>query len=303
MSEAVVVGECMVELRLAGEGAAAIGYAGDTFNTAVYLSRLGVKTAYATALGRGDPFSAAILELMGEEGLARDLVVEAAGRLPGLYAIECDERGERSFYYWRENAPARDYMALADLQALGRAMGQARLVYLSGITLAILREAGRAALLPLLAAAREKGAAIALDTNYRARLWPGPEAAWAAMQAFAPLCRWISSSQSDLEALGQDPQARAEAWSGAGAEVLLRMDSHEIRAWSDGGRERLEPQAATGAVDTTGAGDSFNAAYLAGRLRGAGVADAVAAARALAAAVVGHSGAIIPKSAMPPAAG
>src|SRR3954447_9024035 len=109
MSDAVVIGECMVELSLEGPAAAALGYAGDTFNTAVYLSRLGVSVAYATAVGRGDPFSAGILDLMAAEGVVRDLVVEAEGRLPGLYAIQRDAQGERSFFYWRGEAPARDY--------------------------------------------------------------------------------------------------------------------------------------------------------------------------------------------------
>src|SRR5207248_2918319 len=102
------------------------------------------------AVGKGDPFSAGIVARMDEERVARDLVVRAAGRLPGLYAIQRDAHGERSFFYWRESAPARDYLQLADLTALGRAMDGARLVYLSAITLAILGEDGRAALLPLL---------------------------------------------------------------------------------------------------------------------------------------------------------
>src|SRR6185295_10384927 len=102
----LVIGECMGELSLDGEQAA-VGYAGDTFNTAVYLSRLGVSVAYATAIGKGDPFSEGILGLMAREGVRRELVIEAEGRLPGLYAIRRDARGERSFYYWRETAPAR----------------------------------------------------------------------------------------------------------------------------------------------------------------------------------------------------
>src|SRR4051812_13476183 len=128
MHKALVIGECMVELGLEGAGLAALGYAGDTFNTAVYLSRLGVPTAYATALGRGDPFSGAILELMTAEGLDAALVIEAPGRLPGLYAIQRDARGERSFFYWRDQAPARDYMSLVDPGRLQAAMEEARLV-------------------------------------------------------------------------------------------------------------------------------------------------------------------------------
>src|ERR1700722_18395495 len=60
MAGVVSLGGCMVEGSLAGSGRAVIGFAGDAFNTAVYLSRLGVPAAFATALGDGDPFSAGI---------------------------------------------------------------------------------------------------------------------------------------------------------------------------------------------------------------------------------------------------
>lgn len=295
MRDAVVIGECMVELGLEGPGRAAIAYAGDTFNTAVYLSRLGVPAAYASAVGKGDPFSAGILARMDAEAVDRSLMVEAEGRLPGLYAIQRDAAGERSFYYWREAAPAREYLALADLEALGKAMDGARLVYLSAITLAILGEAGRAALLPLLQAAREAGAAVALDTNYRPRLWPDARTASRVVETVAPLCAYVSAGVEELAAFG----ASAEPWVAAGAEVVLRAEDRSIEVLTHAGRERFAAPEPIAVVDTTGAGDSFNAAYLAARLRGETPAQAVAAGRRLAGVVVQHRGAIIPAEAMP----
>src|SRR6266699_978831 len=106
MAGVVAIGECMAELSLAGPqagrgGGAAIGYAGDTYNSAVYLRRLGLEVAYASAVGKGDPFSAGILASLADDGIERYLVVQTEGRLPGLYAIQCDANGERSFFFWR----------------------------------------------------------------------------------------------------------------------------------------------------------------------------------------------------------
>jgi 2-dehydro-3-deoxygluconokinase len=299
MPRVIAFGECMVELSLDAADRAAIGYAGDTFNTAVYLRRLGRRVASATALGGRDRFSEGIVALMAAERIETDLVTRVEGRLPGLYAIERDAAGERSFFYWRDEAPVRDLFAVADLEALERAFREAELVYLSGISLAVIGEAGRARLQPLLARAAEAGAAIALDTNYRARLWPSPEAAGAALEAVAPLCRYISFSTADLAAVHVAPAAGR--WAADGAEVIERCEDRTVRVHLGAGVETFPPGPAGLVVDTTGAGDSFNAAYLAARLAGDPAPAAVAAARALAACVIARVGAIIPPEAHAPA--
>jgi 2-dehydro-3-deoxygluconokinase len=300
MAGVIALGECMVELSLKGPAAAGIGYAGDTFNTAVYLSRLGLRTAYATAVGAGDPFSAGILGLMAAEGISRDLVVEVEGRLPGLYAIQPDAAGERRFFYWRGEAPARDYLKLVERDRLAAAMAGADLIYLSAISLAVIGEAGRAVLAPMLAEAAAAGVAVAFDTNYRARLWPSAEVGRAAVEEVLPHCRYLSLSAADVMAFhGDSAAAIAERSADRGCEVVLREEDWAIRVYAGGGVTTFPPEPPAPAMDTTGAGDSFNAAYLAARLAGVSVAGAVARARALAAAVVQHPGAIIPAAAMP----
>ncbi|WP_411287463.1 sugar kinase [Phenylobacterium sp.] len=288
----VALGEVMVELSLAEAGRAAVGYAGDTFNTAVYLRRLGLDVAYATAIGAGDPFSTGILAVMTDEGLDTSLVTRAPGRLPGLYAIQRDAAGERRFFYWRSEAAVRSLFEIADLAALGRALASADLVYLSAITLAVVGEAGRRTLQGLLA---EAAVPVALDTNYRARLWDSPRAALAAIEAVAPFCRYISTSADDTLAL--DMSHAPGRWAASGCEVVARGADHSLTV--HGPQPVVFPAPpALAAVDTTGAGDSFNAGYLARRLNGGSVAAAVAAGRSLAALVVQHSGAIIPRAAM-----
>ena len=300
MGGVVALGECMVELALNGAATALVSYAGDTFNTAVYLRRLGREVAYGTALGRGDPFSRAIAGRMDEEGLSRALVVEAEHRLPGLYAISRDERGERSFYYWRGEAPARDYYELVDRASLTAAVMGAELIYLSAISLAVIGERGRAVLIPLLREAAEAGVPIGFDSNYRARLWPDPEIARAAIRATIRNCRYLSLSEDDVAAFGGgDAGALAKEWAAQGVEVVLRRADRRVEVLSKDAAEAFPSPAPVPVVDTTGAGDAFNAAYLAARLAGKAPKAAVAAARRLAGVVVQHPGAIIPKAAMP----
>src|SRR4051812_46719730 len=107
------VGEVMIEMARGNDGRFGLACGGDTFNTAVYLARGGLPVSYASALG-DDRFSDNILAMAAAEGVATDLVLRVPGRLPGLYLIETDAAGERSFSYWRENSPARELFELPD---------------------------------------------------------------------------------------------------------------------------------------------------------------------------------------------
>jgi 2-dehydro-3-deoxygluconokinase len=299
MGGVVGFGECMVEVSLTGSDSAVIGYAGDVFNTAVYLRRLGTPVSFATALGDGDPFSTAILDLMAAEGVGAELVTRAPGRLPGLYAIQRDAHGERSFFFWREQAPVRQFFDVADLDAVIAAMRQADLVYVTGIPLAVIGEAGRARLMAILADLKARGVNIAFDTNYRPSLWPSRETALAAMEAVIPYCRLVSASGQDVEALTLRPLDEVAAgWARLCPEVIARAEDRTVAVYIDGEARRLPAPPPVKAVDTTGAGDSFNAGYLSCWLRGEPPERCVAAGRAVAARVVQHLGAIIPSAEM-----
>ena len=98
------IGECMIEIAVKPGGDAQLASGGDTLNTAVYLARQGVAVDYVTALG-DDPYSDEMLARWQAEGVGTGLVPRLPGRVPGLYMIRTDDRGERTFHYWRDRAP------------------------------------------------------------------------------------------------------------------------------------------------------------------------------------------------------
>jgi 2-dehydro-3-deoxygluconokinase len=294
-----VLGECMVELSPeASDGGAPLyrmGFAGDTFNTAIYMARLGDEVAYCTALGQGDPFSEGVLSAMRREGIDTRLVRQVENRLPGLYAIVLDEHGERKFHYWRERAPIRDLFSAHTADQLIEAARASDLVYLSGVTLAVIGDIGRARLKDILAYIHSHGVAVALDFNYRPALWPSPEAARAALDGVVSACRYVSLSSEDSRPLyDREAEDLAAEWAAAGAEVVARDESQAVNVHRPEGRTATPAPQRVQAVDTTGAGDSFNAAYLSSRLAGLPISEAVRRAHALAALVVSHRGAIVP---------
>ncbi len=168
-----LIGECMIELQHRADGSLHQGFGGDTLNTAVYLRReLGEigSVDYVTALG-DDSFSDAMCEHWHAEGLGLGMVQRMPGRLPGLYCIQTDAQGERKFLYWRNEAAVRDCFTTPAAEPVLAALPSYDVVYLSGITLAVLGDIGRERLLQALIDARQRGAKVVFDNNYRPRLW------------------------------------------------------------------------------------------------------------------------------------
>src|SRR5215207_1853263 len=165
MSRVACIGECMIELRPAPGDLYSRGFGGDTLNTAVYLARLGVETDYITALG-DDSLSDEMVAGWQAEGVGTTRVARLKGKLPGIYLIETDARGERKFFHWRESAAARQLMDLPDTEDILQSLAGYDVVYLSAITLSILGEAGRGRLIAALRQASARCARIAFDTNF-----------------------------------------------------------------------------------------------------------------------------------------
>jgi len=172
-----VIGECMLEVsRLpSSESAsslpAALSYGGDTLNTSVYLARLGITVDYLTALG-DDAMSGWMIDQWKTEHVGCHLVQRYAGSVPGLYMIEVDEHGERSFLYWRKDSPAtRLFDEEEGSEHLFSLLSSFSSIYFSGITLALYKKPALERLLVFLDAYRAKGGQVFFDGNYRPKLW------------------------------------------------------------------------------------------------------------------------------------
>jgi 2-dehydro-3-deoxygluconokinase len=293
----IAVGECMLELAPDGERWR-LGHAGDTFNTVLYLRRLGVPVAYLTALGT-DPFSQQMRASWLAEGIDVSLVLTDRTRLPGLYAIRNDQDGERHFYYWRERSAARQLFTLPGIDAVMQRACGADQLYLSGITLSIFTDLERARLLQLAGAVRARGGQVIFDPNYRPAGWKQVSDARAAIEALAPMVSIALPTQADESAVFGDitPEQTAERWRRWGAsEVVVKLGSQGCLVTAGEQRDYVPVSGPVAVVDATGAGDAFNAAYLAARLALCTPVQAARAAHRLACEVIQHPGAILPRA-------
>jgi 2-dehydro-3-deoxygluconokinase len=298
-SRVIAVGEVMIELTRSLEGPYRLGFGGDTFNTAVYLGRGGAEISYATAMG-DDRYSEALLSLASAEGLGTELMIRVAGRVPGLYLVETDARGERSFTYWRENSPARDLFELPEWSKVAESLLTAGLIYFSGVTLSLYSNVGIGRFLAVTELARKGGAKVAFDGNFRPYGWKGDPARTRTVFAEALKRVDIALPTFDDEALlwgDASPEATVERLQAFGIEeIVVKNGPNSALVVCNGTRELVPVPEVVVPVDTTAAGDSFNAAYLAARLDGEVPTAAAASAHRLAGEVIRHRGAIIPRA-------
>lgn len=299
MSKVACIGECMIELKQAEGGLFSRGYGGDTLNTAVYLARLGAGADYITALGE-DSLSDEMIAGWAAEGVGTKSVLRLPGKLPGLYMIQTDDKGERKFFHWRDSAAARCLMDLPQTAEILSSLASYDIVYLSAITLSLYGGEGRARLFAAIEQAREAGARFAFDTNFRARGWPDLEVARAVFRDAFAMADIVLASTEDLLPLYPGESNENLLARIPGDEVVLKLAEPASIVRLEGVPYPIKAKPVEeSVVDTTAAGDSFAAAYVAARLVGADPIEAARAGHRLAGVVVCHPGAIIPRAAMP----
>ncbi|RJG49933.1 sugar kinase [Motilimonas pumila] len=292
-----LIGECMVELQQRATGLNK-GFGGDTLNTAVYLSRLtqghDVTVSYVTGLGQ-DSISQEMLSHWQKEGIDTHLVQNLADKLPGLYMVETDEEGERSFLYWRNDSAAKYWLNHADQSVLDELAGYDA-IYLSGISLAILSADSLELLFSVLEKCQQAGGKILFDNNYRPQLWQSKEQAAAVYRRLLALTHTALLTFDDEQAVYGDTdvsQCISRTQALGVAEIIIKQGGKECLVVVGNEQQNVAATAVAKVVDTNAAGDSFAAGFMSKRLLGADVISAAHKAHQVAGTVIQHQGAII----------
>ncbi|MBC7003305.1 sugar kinase [Photobacterium sp. BZF1] len=305
MKRVALIGECMIELNGAPFGDMHQTYGGDSLNTAVYLARtagMSAEVHYVSALG-SDAISDGMIARWQEEGVSTGLVLRDGSRQPGLYLIQLDDKGERTFLYWRNQSAARYMLQHDDFEHIATQLGKMDMIYLSGISLAILPQQDRQKLVELLGLLAESGVDILFDTNYRPALWESAEQAQECyQQVFSYTALALVTNDDEANLWGDsNEEVTLERLKAAGvrqAVVKMGAKGNYYEDFTTQTRTFVATTPVKQVIDTTSAGDSFNAGFMAGLVNGKSPVKCSEQGHQLAGTVIQHKGAIIPAGAM-----
>jgi 2-dehydro-3-deoxygluconokinase len=303
----VAIGEAMLELSQQGtelNDIYKLKYAGDTLNVCYYLSKyadaLNLDIHYATALG-SDQYSREMCAQWLDDGIKTDFVLQIPNAKPGLYVINIDPNGERTFYYYRESSAAKQLFNERDFSAQLDKLRDFKYIYFSGISLAILDSISQQKLLKLIEGAKKRGATIIFDPNYRPTLWQNTNSARNVIDQALSLTNIAMPTFVDEALLYDDscPQDTIARLQEKKIKEIIVKNGDRGCIISYGGKNFEIPCVAAKVIDTTAAGDSFNAGYLAARLDNKSPEKAAEYAHKVAAKVIGQHGALISKDDLP----
>lgn len=300
MRNIFLFGECMIELMKSSSNTMIQSFAGDVFNTAVYLKRTfpDMKVQLVTAVGK-DQFSLDMMQYFQKENIETDFVFESDTKIPGLYSIQVDGQGERSFTYWRENSAARQVMQFID-NAVVNQLAKGDVFFFSGISLAVIDPDARTDFWAMIEKLKAAGVSIVFDPNYRARMWDSQSQAKAQFeQAF---------SYADILLPGVDDFEQLYGLSSSEAvynfckpyqfkELVIKNGEAGIFCYADELAYHFPITPIKNVIDTTSAGDSFNGVYLGARTTGFTLSEAIELAAKAAGFVIQHRGAIVEQQA------
>ena len=283
------LGEPIVEFNQQSDGRYLPGHGGDTSNCAIAAARQGAHVGHLTHVG-ADAFGRSFIDLWQAEGVDTTTVRAVEGGQTGIYFVTHGLDGHE-FSYFREGSAA-SRMTPADLPRA--ALETAQILHVSGISQAISQSAADT-VFAAMEIVRAAGGRVSYDSNLRLKLWP-LDRARAIVHAGMAMADIALPGLEDAEALTglADPDRIADFYLGLGAAVValtLGADGTLVATPED--RKRV-PGRPVSVVDATGAGDTFDGAFLARIIAGDDPFTAATYANAAASIAVQGYGAVAP---------
>tara|TARA_Y100000590_G_scaffold468971_1_gene654174 strand:- start:3124 stop:4038 length:915 start_codon:yes stop_codon:yes gene_type:complete len=291
----VSIGECMAELSSRKDSGYNLNFAGDTANTSIYLSRLGIKTAYLTSIGN-DAISKNLLNFLKKEKIVTNYIFKNSKKTIGVYLIKNNKRGEREFFYWRSDSAAKSLFENININKYYKIFKNYDAVYFSGITLSIYNSKNLNNLYLFIKKLKNNDTKIYFDLNVRLKNWKSVNYAKQVIKKFSLLSDIIFISKEDLNYLKfLNIKYFINNYSNNDSIILFRAGSGSIKIYKNNYISKYKLKFLKNVKDTTGSGDAFNASFIYHLLKNKSEKNCVSLAHKLGKSVALTKGAIMSK--------
>tara|TARA_X000000368_G_C23000350_1_gene698672 strand:- start:650 stop:1546 length:897 start_codon:yes stop_codon:yes gene_type:complete len=288
------IGECMIELSNSKKNLYSQSIAGDTLNFLSYLENKIFDTSYLTAIGTSE-VSKRTLTFIKNKKIKLNLIFQINKHELGLYLIENSIRGEKIFYYWRDNSAARFFFNNHDITKYFTKLKKFDYIYFSGITLSLFESKKIDNFVILLNLLKKKNTKIVFDLNIRIRRWSKPKLN-SYFSKILPFVDILFCSGEDLKLW------KGENNSKTFNNLIHKYDiNHGIYrnnaklnySFYKDKKYLIKNKIVHKVVDTSGAGDGYNAAYLSNFIKFNDVQKALKVASEIGTKIVMKKGAIV----------
>ncbi len=226
-------------------------------NVAVAVSKMGGEAAFVGCVG-DDLYGRLLRDTLVRYGVSADGLQVTKRANTTLAIVMVDPTGERSFSFYRK--PGADTLIHVDRAIQDTA--DTDILHFGSVSLT--DPYCRDAVVTIVQAAKNNGALITYDPNYRAALWDHEEAAMLQMRAVLPLCDIVKISDEETKLLCgvQEPEAALEVLTGMGIQLAVVTLGRHGAMWRCGNMQGRVPGFSVKVADTNGAGDTFFGALL-----------------------------------------
>ena len=226
-------------------------------NVAVAVSKLGGEAAFVGCVG-DDLYGHLLRDTLVRYGVSTEGLQITKRANTTLAIVMVDPQGERSFSFYRK--PGADTLIHAD-RAI-RDTANTDILHFGSVSLT--DPYCRDAVVTTVQAAKNAGALITYDPNYRAALWEHEEAAALQMRAVLPLCDIVKISDEETMLLcgAHDPEEALQVLMSMGIRLAVVTLGRHGAMWRCGELQGRVPGFSVKVADTNGAGDTFFGALL-----------------------------------------
>ena len=288
------IGEAMIEISNIKNSFYNQSFAGDTLNFCNYLDKKKLNAFFLSAIGKSE-INQSLLDFVKSKNISTKYIKQINQFEIGLYLIKNKDNGEKQFFYWRDESAAKQYFNNIDFLNLYKELKNFDYIYFSGITLSIIHISKLNNFIKLLKLLKSKKIKIVFDFNIRPSRWnkKNLNIFLDSVLKFVDIC-FLSGedmnywkNKNNIKSYEQIVRKYKLKHS------IFRKNAKFTYVFLNKTRYVFKNKLLKTVVDTSGAGDGFNAAYLSNFIVNNDPVLALKAGSSLGSKIVMKKGAIV----------